>query len=188
MFHLLPFVKGWEYKVHDFARLVQRGGDPLELAISERGWLMQIALLSDDCYGTLDINWQGADLQTMSWTWNAEIERAIGALAQDPAGWIQKYFRPDPNSTLGIYVTAAFTGGYQGSLFPYLPTIKMMLRLTEDSTQASATVRAVATVIAITDMKLFIQSLRRVLDAKASLKIDPALLTVGPAQFAEAKE
>ena len=109
-------------------------------------------------------------------------------MAQDPGGWVQRYFRPDPNSTFGIYMTAAFTGGYQGSTFPYLPTIKMRLRLTEDSTQVSTTVRALATVIAITDMKLFIQSLRRVLDAKASLKIDPALLALGPAQFAEAKE
>ena len=188
MFHLLPILKGWEYKVHDFSRALQRGGDPVELAISERGWLIQAVVLSDDCYGTLDIDWQGADLQTLSWTWNAEIFRLLGAVAQDPAGWIQRYFRPDPNSTLGYYMIVAFSGGYQGSTFPYIPTIKMKLRLTGDSTQASATVRAVATVIAITDMKLFIQSLRRVLDAKASLKIDPALLALGPAQFAEAKE
>jgi len=188
IFHLLPILKGWEYKVHDFSRVVQRGGEPVELAISERGWLMQIALFSYDCYGTLDIDWQGADLQTLSWTWNAETGRLLGALAQDPAGWVQRYFRPDPNSTLGSYVTAVFTGGYQGSTFPYLPTIKMRLRLTEDSTQASTTVRVIVTVIAITDMKLFIQSLRRVLDVKASLKIDSALLALGPAQFAEAKE
>ena len=188
MFHLLPLLKGWEYKTHDFSRLVQRGGDPVELPISERGWLMQIVVVSYDCYGTLDIDWQGADLQIMSWTWNAETSRLLGALAQDPAGWVQRYFRPDPNSTFGLYNFALFTGGYQGSTFPYLPTIKMRLRLTGDSTQASTTVRAVATVIAITDMKLFIQSLRRVLDAKASLKIDPALLALGPAQFAEVKE
>jgi len=188
MFHLLPLLKGWEYKFHDFSRVVQKGGDPAELAISERGWLIGIAMLSDDCYGTLDIDWQGADLQTISWTWNAESLRLLGSLAQDPAGWVQKYFRPAPNSTLGIYMTIAFSGAYQGSTFPYLPTIKMRLRLTGDSTQASTTVRAVATVIAITDMKLFIQSLRRVLDAKASLKIDPALLALGPAQFEEVKE
>jgi len=188
MFHLLPLLKGWEYKTHDFSRLVQRGGDPVELSISERGWLIQIVIVSDDCYGTVDIDWQGADLQTQSLTSNAEIGRLLGAVAQDPAGWVQRYFRPDPNSTLGFYTSTIFTGGYQGSIFPYLPTIKMRLRLTEDSTQASATIRAVAFVIAITDMKLFIHSLRRVLDAKASLKIDPALLALGPAQFAEVKE
>jgi hypothetical protein len=188
MFHLLPLLKGWEYKVHDLSRTVARGAMPQELSISETGWLIGIALISDDCYGTLYIDWQGADLQTLSWTWNAEIGRLLGSFAQDPGGWVQRYFRPAPNSTLGIYISVVFSGGYQGSTFPYVPTVKLKLALTNDSTQASASVRTVATVIAITDKKLFIQSLRRVLDANASLEIDKALEVIGPALFEEEKK
>jgi hypothetical protein len=64
----------------------------------------------------------------------------------------------------------------------------MKLYLPNESTQSSAYIYAYAITIAITDKKAFIQSLRRVLDPKASLEIDPALLTIGPAQLAEAKK
>jgi len=190
MFHLLPLLKGWEYKIHIATRsAVVRGADPVEvLAINEVGWLLQIALLSDDAYGRLIIDFQGADLQTRSVNYDAESARTVSAFAQDPSGWIQKYFRPNPNSTAGIYVAAAFSGGCQGSPWPYVPTVKMKLYLPSESTQSSAYIYAGAVTIAITDKKAFIESLRRVLGANASLKIDPALLTIGPAQFAEAKE
>jgi len=64
--------------------------------------------------------------------------------------------------------------------------VKVEIFLPETSTQTSATIRATANTIAITNKKLFIQSLRRILDANASLKIDPALLSVGPGEM-EAK-
>ena len=190
MFHLLPLLKGWEYKVHIATRsAVVRGADPEEvLAINEVGWLLNIYLLSDDAYGRLTIDYQGADLQTRSVDIDAESGRALGAFAQDPSGWVQKYFRPNPNSTAGVYVSVVFTGGYQGSAWPYVPTIKMKLRLPNESTQSSAYIFGEAVTIAITDKRAFIQSLRRVLDANASLKIDPALMTIGPAQLQEVKE
>jgi hypothetical protein len=188
MFHLLPLLKGWEYKVHILEKAVNRGATPEELALSETGWLMSVVLASDDCYGTVKIDWQGADLQTTSWMWNAEIGRLIGTIVQDPGGWVQRYFRPNPNSTLGIYVTVVFSGGFQGALFPYIPTVRLKISLTTDSTEVSATVKVVATVIAITDKKAFIKSLRRLLDANASLKIDPALLAVGPADLKETEK
>jgi len=190
MFHLLSLLKGWEYKVHIATRsAVARGGDPVEvLAINEVGWLMAIVVLSDDAYGRLIIDFQGADLQTRSISCDAESGRVWGSFVQDPSGWTTKYFRPNPNSTAGLYVAASFTGGYQGSILPYVPTVKMKLYLPNESTQSSAYIYAYAITIAITDKKAFIQSLRRVLDANASLKIDPALLTIGPAQLKEAKE
>jgi len=191
MFHLLPYLKGWEYKIHTAVRsAVVRGANPVEvLAIDETGWLITIAVLSDDAYGTLRIAYQGADLQTQEISTYAEYGRVLGSFSQDPGGWVQKYFRPNPNSTAGAYYSIQFSGGFQGSVWPYVPTIRMKLYLPNESTQSSAYIYGFAVTIAITDKKAFLQSLRRVLDANASLKIDPALLATGPAQFEkEAKE
>jgi len=190
MFHLLPLLKGWEYKRHTATRNdVVRGADPIEvLRIDETGWLVVIAELTTDKYGTVMLDYQGADLQTRSLRFYPESLRALGALSQDPGGWVQKYFNPNPYSTVGAYVAGIFTGGYQASPFPYVPSVVIKLYLPPESTQTSAYISGAAEVIAITNKKMFIQSLRRVLDANASLKIDPALLTVGPAQFQEAKE
>jgi len=185
MFHLLPLLKGWEYKPHVAYRAnVLRGATPIEvLRIDETGWLLSITEITNDAYGTVIIDFQGADLQTLPFTIYPEAPHVLGAFAQDPSGWLQKYFRPNPNSTAGLYLTIAFTGGYQGSVFPYVPSVVVKLYLPRESTQPSAAIQGAAGVIAITDKKAFIRSLRRVLDAKASLKIDPALLALGPAQF-----
>lgn len=185
MFSLFPLLKGWEYKIHDCARTtVRRGDSPLEvLRMEEWGWLLHILELTDDAYGTFDVNFQGADLETLSWTFYPEVMNQIGAFAQDPGGWLQEYVRPNPFSTAGLYVLAAFSGGYQGSAWPFLPTTVLRLRLPTDSTQESANIRLVAAVVAITDRRLFIQSLRCVLDQKLSLTIDPRLLAAGPAVF-----
>jgi hypothetical protein len=185
MFHLLPLLKGWEYKAHVAYRTnIIRGANPIEvLRIDEIGWLIGITEMTNDAYGTVMIDFQGADLQTFSYSIYPEAPRVLGALAQDPAGWLQKYFRPNPNSTAGLYLAVAFTGGFQGSIYPYVPSVVVKLYLPNESTEASASIQGYAWVVAITDKKAFICSLRRVLDANASLKIDPALLTIGPAQF-----
>lgn len=189
MFNLLPLVKGWEYKTHSATRTVVQGASPIEvLRVEEMGWLMQITELTSDAYGTVMVDWQGADLQTFSGVMSPEAYHAVGAFAQDPSGWIQKYFRPNPNSTAGLYFAVQSTAGYQGSAFPYVPSVVVKLRLPNESTQASALISATALTIAITNKKAFIQSLRRLLDANASLKIDPALLSVGPAEFEEKKQ
>jgi len=190
MFHLLPLLKGWEYKMHVAERAaVVRGAPPIEVSrISETGWLIAIGLLTDDAYGTLIIEYQGADLETRAVRVCPESAKAVGAFAQDPGGWLQKYYRPNPNSTAGVYYTVGFSGGFQGAVFPYVPTVVLKLYLDEKSTQETAYVRGAALVIAITDPKAFIQSLRRVLWPFAPLKIDPALLVHGPARFEEVEE
>lgn len=186
MFNLLPLLKAWEYKTHTATRTVVRGAAPIEvLRVEETGWIVQQSLLTDDAYGTVMVDWQGADLQTLSGSLYPEAGRLLGALVQDPAGWVQKYYRPNPYSTAGVYLALQSTGGYQGSAFPYVPSVVVRLYLPNESTQASATIQAVTTSIAITNKKSFIQSLRRVLDANASLKIDPALLSVGPGEMRE---
>lgn len=184
MFQLLPFLKGWEYKFHVLERTnVIRGADPIELRMTEHGWLITIGFVATDCYGTVKVEWQGAELETVEWEWDAETTLGLGAIAQDPSGWVQRYFRPNPASTAGIFVGVPFSGGAQGSAWPYVPTVLMKISLPTTSTQASAHIRAVAMVIAITNPKAFLLSLRKVLGIKG--KIDPALFTVGPAELKE---
>jgi hypothetical protein len=187
MFHLLPLLKGWDYKFHKVIRTVKRG-ESVKLDIAEIGWLLQVSLVTTDCYGTAKITWQGAELQPTEAVWSPENARLLGAWAQDPSGWVQRYFRPNPFSSAGLYVLSAYTGWAEGSLLPYVPTVTMEVALPLESTQESAEMQLVLAVIVITDVKAFIASLRRVLDAKADLEIDPALLTIGPAEFKEEKK
>jgi len=182
MLNLLPLLKGWEYKKHELPSVTLiRGAEPTELLLRERGWLLTIMFATNDCYATLKVAYQGATLEMHETEWNAELARSIGAVTQDPGGWVQRYFRPNPNSTAGIFYVVAFSGGFQGSTWPYVPTIKVSAYLPEDSTQESAVLSGIAGTIAITDLKAFIRSLRAVLGVK-DMKIDPALLVVGPAE------
>jgi len=187
MFNLLPFLKGWEYKNHAVGGdNIRRGAPPVELPVSELGWLLAIVVSSTDCYGTLNIKWQGADLSTQEINISAENTKQIGSTMQDPLGWVQRYYRPNPNSTAGIFFSSLYTGGAQGSAWPYVPTVIMSVHLPEESTQESATIIGGATTIAITNQKLFLKSLRSLLGIKG--KIDPALLTIGPVAMMEDSE
>ena len=184
MFQLLPFLKGWEYKNHDLYRSdVRRGAAPIELAISELGWCLIVTELTNDCFGTMEFDVQGADLQTMTLTANPEVGIQVGALLQDPAGWLQKYQRPNPYSTAGLFYLNVVTSGFQAAPFPYVPSVKLRISLPVESTQDIAYINLRVFTIAITNKIAFIRSLRRVLDANASLKIDKALLSIGPAEF-----
>lgn len=184
MFDLFPYLKGWEYKWHILERAnVLVGATPIERAIHESGWLINIFVVTTDCYGTLTMEWQGAALETRAFDMYPELAMNLGAVVQDPAGWIQKYYRPNPYSTAGIYVAGGFTGGTQGSPWPYVPTVKMKLHLPKKSTQASAHIRGVAITIAITDRKAWLASLRKIQGIKG--KIDPALLVIGPSPIEE---
>jgi hypothetical protein len=183
-FSLLPLVKGWEYKVHTAERTVVRGAQPIEvLTLNEMGDLLLLTLASNDAYGTVTVQFQGADLQPQTESGYAELYHALSGWTQDPCGWTQKYFRPNPNSTAGIYVTIIWSGGAEGSILSYVPTIRVKLSLGIQSTQHSCGVYFASLSLAITDKKLFITSLRRLLNADASLTIDPALLTVGPVEM-----
>lgn len=163
--------------MHKIVRTVAKG-ERVKLPLPEKGWLMFFAFASTDCYGTVRISWQGADLQSQSFPWNAELFKDLGAFAQDPAGWVQRYSRPNPFSTAGLYYVGPYTGYAQGSVLPFVPTVILEASLPVESTQESAYFEVNLFVIAITDAKAFIRSLRRLLDAKASLEIDPSLLAV----------
>jgi len=154
----------------------------------ELGWLFNLGLLTDDCYGTVHITYRSGDLTEIPLiAIYPEWAGGFGAFCQDPSGWVQRYSRSNPYSTAGIYYVSIDTGGYHGSPWPFLPPIRVKLSLGKDSTQATASVTASAGVIAITDTQLFIQSLRRVLDPNASLHIDPALLDLTKKMFEDVK-
>ena len=186
-YHLLPLLKGWEYKT--FAgpvRTVTRGANPIELLRlpNELGWVRDIAFVSDDCYGGLEMSWQGADLQTKTGRWTAQAGYVMGALGPaDPGGYVQLYYRPVPTSTYGAFLTICTMEGMYGAPLPYIPTVIVRVYLGSSSTQETATVQAVSTAVGITDRKAFIRSLRKVLGIK-NMKIDPKLLSYGAVDLA----
>lgn len=149
---------------------------------SEAGWLMSITLYTNDCYGGVIVDCQGADLEVETLSIIIQGAKNAGAFMQDPAGWLQLYDRPNPKSTVGTYA-AGITVGAQGAIFPYVPTTIVTLTLTEDSTEAAALVSATVEAIAITDPRLFMRSLRSVLGMPVILPIDPALLVPGREQL-----
>jgi hypothetical protein len=178
-YNLLPLLKGWEYHNHVLGRTnIVRGATSIKKSINERGWLHSIGIFSTDCYAKISIKWQGAELQTNTITSTIEDFRTLGAVCQDPSGWLQKYFRPNPFSTAGLYTAILFSGGGQGSVWPYVPTVKVELSLETSSTQKTAYIDAVAGVIAITDLRLFTESLRALLGIEG--KLDPKWLSLGP--------
>jgi hypothetical protein len=154
--------------------------------ILDVGWLTIITFASTDAYGQLSIAWQDADLQTHGGEFNSfEDTRILGAFAQDPAGWLQRYFRPNPYSTAGYFFGAVFSGGYQGSPLPFVPTTTVTLRLGPESTQQSAIVAAQAQVVSITNRKQFIRSLRQVLNSQADITIPEEILSLGPVELVQ---
>ena len=186
IYNILPLVKGWEYKPRSWTRTIQRGETIEVERINETGWLFIVGVISDDCYGGVGLQFQGADLELHTLTeGHAETGKSMGALAQDPSGWLQKYYRPNPNSSAGVFVSVLFSAGFQGNVFPYVPTTIVRLYLKNESTQASATVRGVSESIAITNPSLFIRSLRSVIGAGTIQKIDPPLLTPGPEEVTQ---
>lgn len=181
MFNLFPFLQGWAYKEHTAERsAVVRGASPITcIKVRESGWIYAVKVATDDAYGTIRLEYQGGDLEPRMWNVNPEYVRSLGSFAQDPWGWASKYYRPNPHSTSGEYYMLS-TGGLQGSPYPYKPTAILRMYLDQRSTQETAYIYANAAVIAITDVKRFIGSLRRVLKADASLVLDKALTTLGP--------
>lgn len=164
MFHLLPLLRGWEYRSYTVEKYVERGADPVELrSIYTKGWLLYLEELTNDCYGTLMVEYQGAELETRVARILPEFYVSTGAFVQDPSGWCMLYRRPNPASTAGVYDVIAFSGGFQGAVWPYVPTVVMKLVLPEESTQESAYIYGYAGCVEITDDKAFTESLREVL-------------------------
>lgn len=181
-YHLLPLLKGWEYKTYESGtRTVTRGADPIEVirASNDLGWLQNIMVLSTDCYGGVEITYQGSDLQPSIVRSTIQYAYIIGAvgIGADPLGFVQLYYRPVPTSTYGAYVLILADLNY-GNTLPYLPTVIARLYLESTSTQTTAEMSFITRTIKITSRVDFIRSLRKVLGTK-NMVIDPSLLQVG---------
>ena len=188
-YNLLPLLKGWDYKLYEGIQTnVVRGAAPINaLSIRDTGWLVQLFILTTDAYGQVEVTYQGAELKTQTIGLYPEYFSDIGAFSQDPAGWMQRYSRPNPASTQGIYA-GAITPGWQGGALPFVPTITLSLQLLSSSTQATAYIAGIAWAIIIIKKETFIKSLRRILDPASDLSIDPGLLATGPSLLRELGE
>lgn len=166
MFHLLPLLDGWDYKTHVVEQIVDRGLEPMSIVrvdkilAKERGWLMEIHVLTDDAYAELILEFRGAGGEVQRYSFSAENFRMYGAFQQDPAGWVQRYDRPNPNSSQGIYLVVPFSAGVQGTTWPYVPPVHLKLFLPNESTQETAYIHGEAFVIAITEEEAFRESLK----------------------------
>ena len=189
MFHLLPVLKGWKWAVHNFGPVtLQRGEAPVEWEVTDEfGWLIGVYLATTDCRCKAEIIWTGGTPgRTIATTQNTRPEdlRDLGAFAQDPCGWLQRYTRPIATSTFGIYTMTLWSGGGQGSPLPYLDKTKVRMSLEKASTQSTCSAYLQSVHIQINKMDLFIQSLRAVY-AIRNMKVDKNLLEYGSQTFGE---
>lgn len=189
MFHLLPVLKGWKWAVHNFGPVtLQKGADPIEWNVTnEFGWLIGVYLASSDCLCRAEIVWAGGTPgRTTTTVENSRPEdlRNMGAFAQDPCGWLQRYTRPIKSSTFGVYSLVLWSGGGQGSPLPYLDNTKVRLSLEKASTQSTCSAFLQSVHIQIVKMDLFIQSLRAVY-AIRNMRVDKNLLEYGSQSFGE---
>lgn len=186
-FSILPLLKGWEWRLYQGTRVVRKGETVEILRASETGQIIGGILVTTDCYAGVIVDAQGADLRTESLEYYPEDYWLAGFTVEDPNGWVSRYLRPDPNSTVGYYVLEVAPGAHACSV-PFVPTLVMKFRLRNESTQEQSQISVAMRGINITNKPLFINSLRRVLYSKADLAIDPALLSIGPADFKEDKK
>jgi hypothetical protein len=184
MYSVLPLLKGWEWRSYQGTRTVTKGETVEVSRVNETGLIIGAELTTNDCQAAILVDVQGAELRTETLEIYIEDYATSGIFSPDPDGWVTRYLRPDPASTAGFYMFETVFGLY-GAPLPFVPSLVMSYRLRNESTQNQATISAMVRAINIVDKTLYIQSIRRLLDANASLNIDPAFLAVGPAQFME---
>ena len=164
-FSLLPLLEGWDYRVYASTETVRRGQPPkLAKTVKLPGWLLGISMYTNDAFATLSVRWRGpGGTEWLIREFTPQEGYDLGAVSQDPAGWLQLYNRPDPASTAGEYFIVPFSGGFQGSPFPYVPDVGVEVFLKEESTQPVAVIIVEAMVIVIVDKESFIKSLQEII-------------------------
>lgn len=183
---LLPLLKGWDYKKNIWRRVVKRGENSEAYRVEDFGFLLYAAVGSDDAYGGFSVEWQGADLSILKLgTINADFYWNNGAIAQDPGGFVSRYYRPNTESTAGVYYSVLTSMGFQGSTWPHVPTTIVTLRLEEQSTQPEALIEVNMLRMIITNRTQFIKSLRALLGTDLIQDIDPALLSAGTQEITQ---
>jgi hypothetical protein len=182
IFNLLPLLKGWDYKIYDYTRTVRRGTTQEVLRTSSTGWLINTGLITNDLRGGTRFKFQGSDLSLNEFSFTPYEFLAVGTFMQDPSGWIQLCYQPNPYSTAGAFY-CGYSGGWQGFMMPFVPTTIIELYLETESTQLEAIIRTYDFIVEITNKELFIKSLRSLLGMPTIQEIDPALLVPGPAEL-----
>jgi len=153
----LPFAVRWQYRFYTIEGIIPRG-QAKEITVSTYGWMNQLYIITTDAYGTVAIT-PLTPQQSPTVTINPQIAKDTGDVIEDPSGWAMKYYRPNRQSTFGVYVINVAMG-FHGSPLPFIPPIKVQILLPENSTQASAQITAGASVIETTSKELFLKSLK----------------------------
>jgi len=162
LFELLPFLDGWNYRVYTIplTPVIYGEAPKTVLKIRTKGWLLSALMTTNDAYGTLVAISKSPGGVEYTPAYSAEYGINVGAVQQDPSGWVQMYFRPNPASTFGAYVGRLNSMGYEGSLFPTGDEIRIEIYLDAPSTQSVALVGALILNLEIKDETAFKNSLR----------------------------
>ena len=110
MYSVLPLLKGWEWRLYEGTKVVQRGKTYEIQRVSETGLIIAAAMTATDCQASAIVEVQGAELRTETLNYNIEEFAQAGFFAPDPSGWVSRYLRPDPDSTAGYYVFSTTPG------------------------------------------------------------------------------
>jgi hypothetical protein len=164
MFHLLPLMKGWDWQLTNYGlgETFVRGAVPREYPVQGSGWLMSVIVTATDSSARFTIIEKAPELTEFTNSYRIDSVETATLWASDPTGYAQRYLRPNPTSTAGLYVIQAFGGYGYGSTLPVLELSKIQLSLDPDSTQTSCSLVFQAYGVQITDAEKFIQSLRAV--------------------------
>lgn len=183
-FNILPLLKGWDYKDNVWTRTIKRGQRIVVESVNDLGLFYSTVITTNDCYGGVKITGQGADLRSTTFgDIYPKLQHDAGLYMQDPNGYNPRYYRPNPQSSAGLYITVLSSSGAQGTFLPYIPATSVELFLLSSSTQEEATVSVYSVRVVITNRKQFIKSLRSVIGSQTITDIDPALLSDGPQEM-----
>ena len=156
---LLPFLKGWDNRVHVTHVTVMRGASPQIVEVNEFGHLFQLTMVTDDCYSKVEFEFKGP-YEPVSVAFRPIDAYIYGATAQDPSGWAQRYTRPSRTSSAGFYMVAMWAGYATNSTIPYLDKTLSKFSLGEESTQETAQILVTSYHTVILDLEKFIRSWR----------------------------
>lgn len=178
---VFPLLKGWEYRDYRLITTLERGV-PKSLSIPEVGFINTVAYVAYDAEVGFILEYQGADLQlhTIGFVSSLGIE---GWSQPNPIFFNAIDVRPNPQSSFGFFQGVAWLAGFYGAPIPFVPTLRMKVELdSEFSTQQTSHASVIVSVLAITNKKKYIRSLRAI-SAIKDYEITAPLLEFGMEGF-----
>ncbi len=160
---LLPLLDGWSYAGYSWSGVVEKGKKILIVAEEKySGILLSMCFMTNDAYCGIEGIF-GGPKTLFPFKVTPQSAYDMGAVQQDPTGWVQLYDRPNSASTAGKYVVVPFSGGFQGFPMSYAPPVKIYAFLEAESTQPAAALHFSTINIIITDKEAYLKSLREIL-------------------------